>query len=135
MTHPPVFTLGQAGKEEHLIEPGTIPVIKSDQGWASDLPWPRTAYHLFTARFTTAKIGVRDLVSVIENSIIQLLDSYQIAARARQDAPGVYVGNSKIASLGLRVRKGCSYHGLSLIGTWIWSPTAELMFAVILGRR
>jgi len=121
VTHTPVFTLGQAGKEEHLLEPGTIPVIKSDRGGQVTYHGPGQPIIYLLLDLRRLKIGVRDLVSVIENSIIQLLDSYQIAARARQDAPGVYVGSSKIASLGLRVRKGCSYHGLS----FNWSMDLE----------
>ncbi len=113
VTHPPVFTLGQAGKEEHLVEPGNIPVIKSDRGGQVTYHGPGQPIIYLLLNLRRLKMGVRELVSAIEHSIIELLGSYQITATARKDAPGVYVAESKIASLGLRVRKSCSYHGLS----------------------
>lgn len=112
--HNPVFTQGQAGKEEHLLFPGDIPVIQSDRGGQVTYHGPGqiTGYLLFDLR--RMGLSVRGLVSGIENSIIALLSRYDITAAARPDAPGVYIGNNKIASLGLRVRRGCSYHGLAL---------------------
>lgn len=111
--HPPVFTLGQAGKEEHLVAPGDIPVIKSDRGGQVTYHGPGQLIIYLLLDLRRLKMGVRDLVTAIEKSIVKLLGDYDIAAAARTDAPGVYVNDNKIASLGLRVRRGCSYHGLS----------------------
>lgn len=112
--HPPVFTQGQAGKAEHLLVPGDIPVIQTDRGGQVTYhgPGQLVAYPLLDLR--RLKMGVRDLVTVLEGTIIATLEHYGIAAFAKADAPGVYVDGDKIASLGLRVRKGCSFHGLSL---------------------
>lgn len=112
--HKPVFTQGQAGKEEHLLFPGDIPVVQSDRGGQVTYHGPGqiTGYLLFNLR--RMGLSVRGLVSGIEESIIALLARHDIDAAARPDAPGVYIGNNKIASLGLRVRRGCSYHGLAL---------------------
>jgi len=112
--HPPVFTLGQAGKPEHLLNPGDIPVIKTDRGGQVTYhgPGQLVAYLLLNLRHYG--LGVRQLVTLIEQSIVDLLRHYGIDSMARPDAPGVYVDGSKIAALGLRVRHGCSFHGLSL---------------------
>lgn len=113
VNHPPVFTLGQAGREEHLIAPGDIPVVKSDRGGQVTYHGPGQLVIYLLLNLRRLKLGVRDLVNLVENSVIQLLAYYDIESSAKRDAPGVYVGDAKIASLGLRVRKGCSYHGLS----------------------
>ena len=112
--HAPVFTQGQAGKPEHVLTPGEIPVIQSDRGGQVTYHGPGqiTAYLLLDLR--NRKMGVRDLVSGIEASLQRLLARYDIPSELRPGAPGVYVGPQKIAQLGLRVSKGCSYHGLSL---------------------
>ncbi len=112
--HPPIYTLGQAGREEHVLDPGGIPVIKVDRGGQVTYhgPGQLVAYVLLDLR--RAGLGVRGLVSLLEKSVIALLGAYGIAANARRDAPGVYVEARKIAALGLRVRRGCSFHGLSL---------------------
>lgn len=112
--HQPVFTQGQAGKTEHLLAPGNIPVIQSDRGGQVTYHGPGqiTAYLLLDLR--RHKLGVRDLVCGIEHSIQHLLKTYGIVSQLRDRAPGVYVNAQKIAQLGLRVRRGCSYHGLSL---------------------
>ena len=112
--HEPVFTQGQAGKAEHLLAPGTIPVVQTDRGGQVTYHGPGqiVAYLLFDIR--RLEINVRGLVSGIEDSIINLLSHYKVTGQARADAPGVYVGGAKVAALGLRVRRGCSYHGLSL---------------------
>lgn len=112
--HEPVFTQGQAGKAEHLLAPGTIPVVQTDRGGQVTYHGPGqiVAYLLFDIR--RLGINVRGLVSGIEDSIISLLSHYKVTGQARADAPGVYVGGAKVAALGLRVRRGCSYHGLSL---------------------
>ena len=111
--HHPVFTQGQAGKEEHLLSPGQIPVIKSDRGGQVTYHGPGQIIIYLMLDLRRLKIGVRGLVTVIEESVIEYLAQFQIKAEAKKGAPGVYVGDKKIASLGLRVRKGCSYHGLS----------------------
>lgn len=112
--HLPVFTLGQAAREEHLLAPGDIPVIKTDRGGQVTYhgPGQLVAYLLLDLR--EAGLGVRSLVERMENAVIDLLDELDISAVARRDAPGVYVDGRKIAALGLRVRRGCTYHGLSL---------------------
>ena len=112
--HQPVFTQGQAGKAEHLLAPGSIPVIQSDRGGQVTYHGPGqiTAYLLLDLR--RHKLGVRDLVCGIEHSIQHLLKTYGIFSQLRDRAPGVYINAQKIAQLGLRVRRGCSYHGLSL---------------------
>lgn len=112
--HPPVFTQGQAGKAEHLLVPGEIPVVQSDRGGQVTYhgPGQLVAYLLLDVR--RLGFGVRDLVSRIERSLIELLAGYDVQAAAKPDAPGVYVKGAKIASLGLRIRNGRSFHGLAL---------------------
>jgi lipoyl(octanoyl) transferase len=112
--HPPVFTQGQAGKAEHLLLPGTIPVVQVDRGGQVTYhgPGQLVAYLMLDVR--RLGFGVRDLVSRIEGSLIALLASYGVTAVAKAEAPGVYVDGAKIASLGLRIRNGCSFHGLAL---------------------
>ena len=112
--HESVFTQGQAGKDEHLLAPGDIEVIKVDRGGQVTYhgPGQQMMYILFNLR--RLKIGVRELVTWLEECIIESLAEYGIDAYAKADAPGVYVNDSKIASLGLRVRRGCSFHGLAL---------------------
>ena len=114
LEHPPIFTLGQAGKPEHLLDPGPIPVVKTDRGGQVTYhgPGQLVAYLLLDLR--RAGLGVRGLVSLLEQTVIRLLADQGIEATARRDAPGVYVEGAKIASIGLRVRRGCSFHGLSL---------------------
>jgi lipoyl(octanoyl) transferase len=112
--HPPVFTQGQAGKPEHLLLPGDIPVVQTDRGGQVTYhgPGQLVAYPLLDLR--RLKLGVRDLVTAIEETVVATLASYGIEAYPRPDAPGVYVAGNKIASLGLRVRRGCSFHGVAL---------------------
>lgn len=114
LEHEPVFTQGQAGKAEHLLLPGNIPVVQADRGGQVTYHGPGQfiAYVLIDVR--RAAIGVRDLVTALETSLVALLAEYGVSAHARPDAPGVYVGTAKIASLGLRIRRGCSFHGLAL---------------------
>ncbi len=112
--HPAVFTQGQAGKEEHLLAPGNIPIVKVDRGGQVTYHGPGQQVLYVLVNLKRRKIGVRQLVTLIENSIIASLADYNITATAKPDAPGVYVDNKKVASLGLRVRKGCSFHGLAL---------------------
>ena len=112
--HDPVYTQGQAGKAEHLLLPGDIPVVQADRGGQVTYhgPGQLVAYLLLDVR--KLGFGVRDLVSRMEQCLIELLASYGVTAVAKPDAPGVYVNGAKIASLGLRIRHGCSFHGLAL---------------------
>jgi lipoyl(octanoyl) transferase len=114
LQHPPTFTQGQAGKPEHLINANGIPVIKIDRGGQITYHGPGqiVAYLLLDLR--RWKINVRELVRLMEQTVIDLLADYNIVAHGRIDAPGVYVGEAKIAALGLKIRNGCCYHGLSL---------------------
>ena len=114
LQHHPVFTQGQAGKAEHLLNPGDIPVVKTDRGGQVTYhgPGQLIAYLLLDLR--RKKLGVRDVVTLMEEAVIALLADHGQQAVARADAPGVYVDACKIASLGLRVRRGCSFHGLAL---------------------
>ena len=114
LEHPPVFTLGQAGRLEHLLDVGTIPVVQSDRGGQVTYhgPGQLIAYLLLDLR--RSGLGVKRLVHLLEQCVIDLLARRGIEAEARADAPGVYVQGGKVASLGLRVRGGCCYHGLAL---------------------
>ncbi|WP_391088089.1 lipoyl(octanoyl) transferase LipB [Vibrio sp. NH-UV-68] len=112
--HNPVFTQGQAGKAEHLLNTGDIPVVQSDRGGQVTYHGPGQLVAYFLINLRRKKLGVRDLVTHIENLVINTLKAYNIDAAARPDAPGVYVDGKKICSLGLRIRKGCSFHGLAL---------------------
>lgn len=114
LEHAPVFTQGQAGKAEHLLAPGDIPVVQVDRGGQVTYHGPGqfVAYTLIDVK--RRGMGVRDLVNHLENSIIEVLASYDIEAYAKPDAPGVYVQGDKIASLGIRIKKGRAYHGLAL---------------------
>ena len=114
LQHPRVFTQGQAGKAEHVLAPGDIPVIQVDRGGQVTYHGPGQWVLYLMVNLRRHELGVRSLVTLIENSLVELLLEYGVVAAARPDAPGVYVGDNKIAALGLRVRKGCSYHGLAL---------------------
>lgn len=114
LEHSPVYTLGQAGKEEHLLAPGAIPIFKTDRGGQVTYhgPGQLVCYPLLNVK--RLKLGARDLVVALGNSVINLLDHYGIASRYSSEAPGVYVEDAKIAALGLRIRRGHSFHGISL---------------------
>ena len=118
LQHPQVFTQGQAGKPEHLLSDQGIPVVQSDRGGQITYHGPGQLIVYLLLDIKRLKVGVRQLVDLIEQSLIGLLSEYSIPSCSRADAPGVYLGASgegaKIAALGLRIRKGCSYHGLSL---------------------
>ncbi|MBI2396586.1 MAG: lipoyl(octanoyl) transferase LipB [Xanthomonadales bacterium] len=126
LQHDPVFTLGQAGKWEHVLLPGAIPVLPVDRGGQVTYHGPGqiVAYPLFDLR--RLGIGVRELVNRIEQSIIDTLAGYRIEAQRRDGAPGVYVGAAKIAALGLRVRRGCSFHGLAFNVAMDLEPFARI---------
>ncbi|MEI8297525.1 MAG: lipoyl(octanoyl) transferase LipB [Pseudomonadota bacterium] len=114
LEHPPVFTLGMNSRPEHLLAPGDIPVIAIDRGGQVTYhgPGQLVVYPLVDLR--RSGLGVRDLVTALEGALIAFLDDLGVKALARRDAPGVYVDGCKLASVGLRIRRGCSYHGLAL---------------------
>ncbi|WP_414147246.1 lipoyl(octanoyl) transferase LipB [Erwinia sp. BNK-24-b] len=112
--HPPVFTQGQAGKAEHLLMPGDIPVMQSDRGGQVTYHGPGQQVMYVLINLKRRKIGVRQLVTAIEQTVIDTLAHFNVTAAARADAPGVYVDGKKICSLGLRIRNGSSFHGLAL---------------------
>lgn len=114
LQHPQVFTQGQAGKAEHLLAPGDIPVIQVDRGGQVTYHGPGQWVLYLLVDIKRRGMGVRQLVSLIEAAIVSTLAEYEIDAAPDPKAPGVYVDGEKIASLGLRVRRGCSYHGLAL---------------------
>lgn len=114
LEHPPIFTLGLNGKREHLLAPGDIPVVHVDRGGQVTYhgPGQLVVYPLLNLR--RLRIGIRDLVAALENAVIELCADLGIHAEARRDARGVYIDGRKLASIGLRIRRGCSYHGLAL---------------------
>lgn len=114
LEHPAVFTQGQAGKPEHILQPTSIPLVQSDRGGQVTYhgPGQLIVYPLVDLR--RLALNVREFVTQLEQSVIQLLATYGVSANARSDAPGVYVEGRKIASLGLRVRRGCSFHGVAI---------------------
>lgn len=114
LEHPAVFTQGQAGKAEHILLPGDIPVVQVDRGGQVTYHGPGQLVIYLLINLSRRKQGVRALVDDIEQSIVATLAGLGIDAAPRPDAPGVYVDGAKIASLGLRVRRGCSFHGLAL---------------------
>jgi len=114
LQHLPVFTQGQAGKAEHLLLPGDIPVVQADRGGQVTFHGPGQLVGYLLLDVRRLGFGVRELVNRIEHSLIDLLAGYGIEAAAKPDAPGVYVDGAKIASLGLRIRNGRSFHGLAL---------------------
>ena len=112
--HHRVFTQGQAGKAEHVLMPGDIPVIQSDRGGQVTYHGPGQQVMYVMVDLKRKKLGVRQLVTAIEQTVVDTLAHFSIDAYPRADAPGVYVDGKKICSLGLRIRKGCSLHGLAL---------------------
>lgn len=112
--HQKVFTQGQAGKAEHVLLPGEIPVIQSDRGGQVTYHGPGQQVMYVMVDLKRKKMGVRQLVTAIEQTVVDTLAHFSIEAYPRADAPGVYVDHKKICSLGLRIRKGCSLHGLAL---------------------
>lgn len=114
LQHFPVFTQGQAGKAEHLLAPGDIPVVQVDRGGQVTYHGPGQLVAYLMLDLKRLGIGPRELVTRIEQALIALLKRFGLNAEARREAPGVYINHAKIASIGLRIRKGRSYHGLSL---------------------
>ncbi len=126
LEHPPVFTQGQAGKAEHLLMPGDIPVVQVDRGGQVTYHGPGQLVAYVLLNIKRRNIGVRALVTLIEQVIIQTLAQSGVNAYAKSDAPGVYVNEQKVASLGLRVRKGCTFHGLALNVDMDLSPFSRI---------
>jgi len=126
LQHSPVFTQGQAGRAEHLIDPGHIPVVQADRGGQVTYHGPGQWVLYLLLDLRRRQLGVRDLVDLIENAVTELLAEYGIAAQTRPGAPGVYVDGAKIAALGLRVRRGCSYHGVALNVAMDLSPFSRI---------
>ncbi|OGS90216.1 MAG: octanoyltransferase [Gallionellales bacterium GWA2_60_18] len=124
--HPPTYTQGQAGKPEHLLRPTHIPLVKIDRGGQITYHGPGqiVAYLLLDLR--RWKINVRELVRLMEQAVIDLLGEYGVAAHGREDAPGVYVNDAKIAALGLKIKNGCCYHGLALNVDMNLAPFANI---------
>lgn len=124
--HDAVFTQGQAGKAEHILMPGDIPVVQVDRGGQVTYhgPGQQVIYLLIDIR--RRKLGVRHLVNAMENAVIKLLGDAGVIAYAKQDAPGVYVDEKKVCSLGLRIRRGCSFHGLALNVNMDLSPFSRI---------
>lgn len=113
LSHPPVYTQGQAGLAEHILNPREIPVVQIDRGGQITYHGPGQCVIYLLIDIRRARLGVRELVTIMEDGIIRVLDEYGVRAVTRERAPGVYVDDAKIASLGLRIRRGCSYHGLA----------------------
>lgn len=112
--HPPVYTLGQAGKPEHILRDVGIPLVRIDRGGQVTYHGPGQVVIYLLLDLARLKIKVRELVTAIEQAVIDLLGNYGVTAERHDGAPGVYVGAAKVAALGLRIRNGCSYHGVSL---------------------
>jgi lipoyl(octanoyl) transferase len=126
LEHPPVFTLGMAADASHLLAPGDIPVVQTDRGGQVTYhgPGQLIAYALLDLR--RLELNVRDLIMRLEQSVIGLARAHGIEASGRRDAPGVYVQGRKLASVGMRIRRGCSYHGLALNVDLDLSPFARI---------
>ncbi len=113
LEHTPVFTQGQNGKAEHILNPGDIPVIQTDRGGQVTYHGPGQLMAYILIDLKRKKLNVRELVTSLEQSVIDLLAENGISGAAKREAPGVYVTGNKICSVGLRIRKGCSYHGIA----------------------
>jgi lipoyl(octanoyl) transferase len=126
LQHPPVYTQGLAGKPGHLLRANDIPVVKIDRGGQITYHGPGqiVAYLLLDLR--RWKLNVRELVRLMEQAVINLLTQHGVEAQGREDAPGVYVGDAKIASLGLKIKHGCCYHGIALNVDMDLSPFANI---------
>jgi len=114
LEHFPVFTLGHTGDRKDILNPGNIPVIQTDRGGRATYHGPGQLIVYPLIDLQRRKLGVKQFVKILEQAVIQLLIDYNIKANIQANAPGVYVNNAKICSLGLKIRHGCSYHGLAL---------------------
>ncbi len=124
--HPPVFTQGQAGRPEHILAPGDIPVVQSDRGGQVTYHGPGQTVIYTLVPLKAFGLNVRALVSLLEEAVIAVLGERGVEAESRADAPGVYVRGAKIASLGLRIRHGVSYHGVALNVAMDLAPFAQI---------
>jgi lipoyl(octanoyl) transferase len=135
LQHEPVFTQGQAGKPEHVLNAHGIPIVQSDRGGQVTYHGPGQLVVYFLLDVRRRHYGVRSLVDLIERSILRLLQVFALHGELRQGAPGVYVGDAKVAQLGLRIRRGCSLHGLSLNVDMDLSPFAWINPCGYVGLR
>jgi len=126
LEHSPVFTLGRAGRREHIHNIGNIPLVHVDRGGQVTYHGPGQLVLYLLIDLKRRSWGIRHLVSLIETAIIEMLAAYQITATTKEGAPGVYVNGSKIAALGMRVRKGCTFHGLSLNVAMELTPFSQI---------
>ena len=126
LEHPPVYTLGQAGKQEHIFHRGQIPVVQTDRGGQVTYHGPGQLIAYFLLDCKKNDIGIRQLVDGIENLTIEILKAFNISAEKKCGAPGVYVADKKIASLGLRIKNNCSYHGLAINVDMDLSPFRDI---------
>lgn len=126
LEHDPVFTQGQAGRPEHLLNPGNIPVVQANRGGQVTYHGPGQLVGYLLVDLRRKKMGVRAFVTAIETAIIQMLEEYHIHAASKADAPGVYVDGEKICSIGLKVQHGCTYHGLALNVDMDLSPFSSI---------
>ncbi|MEC5384818.1 lipoyl(octanoyl) transferase LipB [Uliginosibacterium sp. H3] len=126
LQHPPVYTLGLAGKAEHLLEASEIPVVKIDRGGQITYHGPGQAVIYLLIDLHRRKLMVRQMVRLMEQALLDVLADWGISAERREGAPGVYVGETKIAALGLKISRGCSYHGLALNVDMDLSPFARI---------
>ena len=126
LEHPPVFTLGRNGKQEYLHKTGNIPVISVDRGGQVTYHGPGQLIAYTLLNIKRRQLGVQSLVRLLEQTVIDLLSDYSLSAQRREQAPGVYIDDRKVAALGLRIRKGCSFHGLSLNIDMDLSPFAMI---------
>src|SRR5687767_7343005 len=126
LEHPPVFTQGLNGRREHVLAPGDIPVVQVDRGGQVTYHGPGQLVVYPLLNIKRYGLGVRDLVVLLENAVIALCAGYGVEAVGRRDAPGVYVDGRKIASIGLRIKRDCSYHGLALNVTNDLEPFARI---------
>jgi lipoyl(octanoyl) transferase len=124
--HPPVFTLGLAGRPEHVVDPGDIPVVKTDRGGQVTYHGPGQAVVYTLLDLRRAKLGVKALVRQVEEAVIETLSGYGIQGARRTGMPGVYVGEAKIAAVGLRIARGSAYHGVALNSDLDLAPFARI---------
>ena len=126
LEHPPVYTQGQAGKAEHILNAHTIPIVQTDRGGQVTYHGPGQLVAYILMDIQRRNLGVRALVCQLESLVIELLKTYKINAETRCGAPGVYVKEKKIASIGLRVKNGCTYHGIALNVAMDLSPFSDI---------
>jgi len=114
LQHYPVFTQGQAGLAKHILNPGDIPIIETDRGGQVTYHGPGQLIIYPLINLQRIRLGIKQFVNILQHSVIQLLADYKIVAQVQIDAPGVYVNDAKICSIGLKIRRGCCYHGIAL---------------------